>query len=131
SKLDEIACCLNVDMVGVGDRFALRRQAGTIWELAAAEIGGSSPACLPIVQTETMPSSDHWAFHELGVPSAQLTREPDSAWRSPADALDRYSVGDLDDAEAVAVALLRSVVKSLKRGGTQANAGRASYGENR
>jgi aminopeptidase YwaD len=101
-ELSRIVGCLNFDMLGVGDRFAVRRVPGSLWQRAADELPPFSAGGLCISQTELSASSDHWAFHEAGVPSAQLTREPDDDWHSPYDQIARFSASDLADAEEVA-----------------------------
>jgi hypothetical protein len=60
-----------------------------------------------------MPASDHWAFHELGVPSAQLTRVPDLEWHSDGDLSDRFDDAALDDAETVATRLIEGACEEL------------------
>jgi aminopeptidase YwaD len=114
-ELTRIAACLNLDMVGVGEKFSVRRADDSLWVRAAGAVGRSSPAGLPIGEAGAMPSSDHWAFHELGVPSAQLTREPDHPWHSRGDITDRFSDAELDDVEAVAARLLEAAHEELSR----------------
>jgi aminopeptidase YwaD len=112
-ELGRIAACMCLDMVGVGDQFSVRRADDSIWARAAGAVGKSSPGGLPIGETSAMPASDHWAFHELGIPSAQLTRIPDLEWHSDGDLSDRFDDADLDDAEAVATRLLEAVHEEL------------------
>jgi aminopeptidase YwaD len=113
----ELSACrasLNLDMVAVGARFAVRSVPESFWAQAAEQLPGHSPGGVPIVRTELYPASDHWAFHEVGIPSAQLTREPDLEWHSPGDRIGRFDHSDLDDAEAVAVALIEQVRKQIE-----------------
>jgi hypothetical protein len=112
-ELQRIGACLNLDMVAVGDRFSVRRPDSSLWARAVSAMEHVSPAGLPIRESGAMPSSDHWAFHEFGIPSAQLTREPDEAWHSHGDTANRFSESDLDDAEAVAARLLEVARKEL------------------
>jgi hypothetical protein len=104
--LSRIVACLNLDMVAVGERFSIRRSHGPPWEGTAEAISNSFGSTLPIGETGPMPSSDQWAFHEAGIPSAQLTREPDPAWHSPEDVSERFGAEELDEAEQIAAALL-------------------------
>jgi aminopeptidase YwaD len=105
-RLETVAACLNFDMVAIGDRFSVRCPKDSVWGQSLTAIGGKSRRGLIIGQTEAMPSSDQWAFHEAGIESGQVTREPDSAWHSPFDAVDRYTSDDLADAEDVGYVLL-------------------------
>jgi hypothetical protein len=107
--LPRIVGCLNLDMVAVGERFSVRRSPGPPWEGVVEALEGHSPSGLPIGETGPMASSDQWAFHEAGIPSAQLTREPDPAWHSSEDVPERFLNEALDEAEQVAVDLLDEV----------------------
>jgi hypothetical protein len=106
--LARIRGCLNFDMVGVGDRFSLRCERESLWSLGASATGA-------LATDDMMASSDHWAFHELGIPSAQLTRVPDPEWHTAGDTPDRFTDAALDEAEAVAISLLRSASDVLVR----------------
>lgn len=111
--LARVAACLNFDMVGVGERFLLRRPAGSVWQTVATQLDGTSPTGRVFAETDAVASSDQWAFHELGVPSAQLTRGPDPAWHAPDDTVARYSEADLQEAEIVALRLLEGLRDAL------------------
>lgn len=104
--LPSLRACLNFDMVAVGERFSLRCERESIWSLAAPS---------ELARDEMMASSDHWAFHELGVPSAQLTRIPDPEWHTAGDTRDRFTDAALDEAETVARSLLESASEILSR----------------
>ncbi len=108
-----IAGCLNLDMVGVGSRFALRRDEGSLWADAAAHLRRGR-ARVSLVETGAVPSSDQWAFHELGIPSAQLTREPDPAWHGADDYVGRYGEAELDEAGDLAIALLKTAGRAIE-----------------
>ena len=101
-ELPQIRACLNFDMVGVGERLSLRCEPGSIWSRAADADHNE------LTTDDMMASSDHWAFHELGVPSAQLTRVPDPAWHTADDSHDRVSDVALAEAESTAIALLET-----------------------
>jgi hypothetical protein len=105
--------CLNLDMVAVGERFAVRCVTNSSWARAFERLPSQSAAGVPIVRTDLYAASDHWAFHEIGIPSAQLTREPDSAWHSREDSSNRFGETELDDAETVAVMLIDEVRAEL------------------
>ncbi len=108
---------LNLDMVAVGERFAVRCMPDSgCWALAFERLPKRSPAGVEVARTGLYAASDHWAFHEVGIPSAQLTREPDSAWHSGADTSDRFGGAELNDAEAVAVALIDAARIELNGG---------------
>lgn len=111
--LAECRASLNLDMVAVGDRFAVRCVGGSLWSRAFDRLADASPAGVPLVRTDLYAASDHWAFHEVGIPSAQLTREPDAAWHSGDDTSERFDAAALDDAEAVATALIESLRSEL------------------
>ncbi len=101
-ELSHVRACLNFDMVGVGERLSLRCEPGSIWSRAADADHNE------LTTDDMMASSDHWAFHELGVPSAQLTRVPDPAWHTADDSHDRVSDVALAEAESTAIALLET-----------------------
>ena len=108
----ELAGCraaLNLDMVAVGDRFAVRCTPDSPWDRAAQALPAQTRAGTPIVRTELYQSSDHWAFHEAGITSAQLTREPDSEWHVPGDLAERVQAAALDEVESVAIALIDEI----------------------
>jgi Zn-dependent M28 family amino/carboxypeptidase len=69
---------------------------------------------VPIAETDLYAASDHWAFHEVGIPSAQFTREPDPEWHSVADQPDRFGEAELADAETLAARLLREAQRQLE-----------------
>jgi Zn-dependent M28 family amino/carboxypeptidase len=104
--------CLNLDMVAVGDSFILKAEPGSIWldkSLAAA----TDATVTPFKTDRLMPSSDHWAFHEAGIQSAQLTRGADLNWHHPSDTPDRVTQDALDSAVKVAQALIISYLKAI------------------
>lgn len=116
-ELGHCRAALNLDMVAVGDRFAVRCTPGSPWDHAAQRLPSHTDAGTPIARTDLYQSSDHWAFHEAGVPSAQLTREPDGAWHLPGDLAERVHPGALDEAESVAIALIEEIDSTMTRGG--------------
>lgn len=102
------AGCLNLDMVAVGDEFIVRADANSPWVSDAVRTSRNLPT--PIVVKPLVPSSDHWSFHEAGVPSIQLTRGPDPGWHHPSDTADRITPESLDEASEVAQHLLLSLI---------------------
>jgi aminopeptidase YwaD len=114
-ELGELVACLNLDMLGVGDAFQIRCVEGSLWARVAGSIGDHSPSGLAIGRVGAMPSSDHWAFHEAGIASAQLTRVPDPAWHTPDDVPARFTAADLDEAEGVAHALVAAALEALSQ----------------
>ena len=126
--LAQLAACLNLDMLGVGHEFSLRRVEGSLWAQAATAVGEWSPHGLAFHQTESMASSDHWSFHEAGIPSAQLTRGPDPEWHTPGDVPDRFTTDHLDDAELLAQRLLDEALDLLARGAERKQYGIAEAG---
>jgi aminopeptidase YwaD len=105
-EISRISACLNLDMLGCGGNFAVRRSEGSVWVDVASAIGCLSAGGVDITQTSSYPSSDHWAFHEAGVPSAQLTREGDPCYHTPDDLPTRLRGHDLDDAEDIAIRMI-------------------------
>lgn len=112
-ELPRILGCLNFDMMGVGGEFNVRCPSSSVWARAARGIGAGSSGGVRIHPVPEAAASDHWAFHEAGVDSAQLTRTPDLAYHSSADVSGRFKAEDLDSAESVAWALLRAAVNEL------------------
>jgi Zn-dependent M28 family amino/carboxypeptidase len=115
-ELDHCRAALNLDMVAFGSRFAVRCVDGSPWRRAAQRLPAQTDEGTPITHTDLYRSSDHWAFHEVGIPSAQLTREPDGEWHSPGDRADRISRSALDEAESVAAALIDEIDAEVKTG---------------
>jgi aminopeptidase YwaD len=108
-RVSEIDACLCLDMLGVGDTLKLRAPKGGIWAIAGHELRGES------FLNRELPSSDHWVFHEAGLPSAQLTRQVDPHYHSPYDTSSRISREALGESVEVACKLLDLVVPRLKR----------------
>ena len=106
TALDTIGC-LNLDMVAIGDEFVLRAPDDAVWRAIVARSIADPPTPIPLSMAPTVPASDHWAFHEIGIPSAQLTRVSDVLWHAPDDAGSRIRQQALDEAAATALALLR------------------------
>jgi aminopeptidase YwaD len=112
-KTSRIGACLNLDMLGHGENFAIRRPEGSVWAGVASSLGGRSDGDIDITQTPSFPSSDHWAFHEAGIPSAQLTREGDTCYHTPDDLVTRLLGRDLEDAEELAVQLVEKCWRTI------------------
>ena len=108
----EIAACLCLDMLGVGERLDLRSPKSGWWETIARKLGGS------LSTAPEMASSDHWVFHLAGIPSAQITRVVDPDYHSPLDTISRIDRGNLEDGIRQACSLLELAAEELppKRG---------------
>ena len=117
-RIDEIEACLCLDMLGVGDMLKLRAPKHGLWYQAGLDFRDE-----PFLHRE-LPSSDHWVFHQIGLPSAQLTRQPDPNYHSPRDTSDRILPETLAEGALVAGGLLDLVVPRLKK-----NARRNAHGE--
>jgi aminopeptidase YwaD len=113
-ELGECEAVLNLDMVAVGKHFSLRRCPDSLWAEVGSALPAASEAGVPIAETDLYAASDHWAFHEVGIPSAQFTREPDPEWHSVADQPDRFGEAELADAETLAARLLREAQRQLE-----------------
>jgi aminopeptidase YwaD len=108
-RTDEIQACLCLDMLGVGDTLKLRAPRGGLWYRAGLDFRGES------FLDRERPSSDHWIFHQIGLPSAQLTRQFDPNYHSPRDTSCRILPETLSEAAFVACGLLDVVTPQLKK----------------
>jgi Zn-dependent M28 family amino/carboxypeptidase len=118
-ELDGVVSSLNLDMLGVGERLAVRRSSDGTWDVISATLAGTLVGATPISETPLPPSSDHWSFHEAGIPSAQLTREPDNAWHTPGDTIDRIDPVSLDESEEAAASLVQGALDHFASGRLQ------------
>ena len=105
-EIRRVVGCLNLDMVAVGDRFVIRVPEDEGWQRAARELTESPPNGMPIDIAESLPTSDHWSFHEVGIASAQLTRMSDAAWHGRLDTASRVTGVALDEATTTASELV-------------------------
>ena len=112
-QLSRVRACLNLDMLGLGETFAIRRPEGSLWARVAESVGDRSDEGIPICQTPSYPSSDNWSFHEAGIPSAQLTREGDGRYHTPGDVPSRLVARDLEDAEELAARLIEACWREI------------------
>jgi aminopeptidase YwaD len=112
--IDRFVGCLNLDMVGIGDAFVVKAEPGSAWETAGLDAEVSVTE-IPVKIEPLMPSSDHWAFHEAGVSSAQLTRGADPHWHQKTDTGARVTPEALEAAVAVAQALITSYISGVAR----------------
>jgi hypothetical protein len=108
-RVGELTGCLCLDMLGVGDELKLRAPQAGCWYQAGWDLGGES-----FLHRE-LPSSDHWVFHQIGLPSAQLTRQSDPHYHSPRDNSDRILAETLVESARVASNLIDLVVPRLKK----------------
>jgi Zn-dependent M28 family amino/carboxypeptidase len=115
--LHEIEACLCLDMLGVGDTLKLRAPKDGLWHQAGLGFRGEA-----FLHRE-LPSSDHWVFHQIGLPSAQLTRQPDPNYHSPRDTSDRILPQTLAEGGSVACDLLDLMIPRLR------NVRRNTHGE--
>ena len=111
--LSSVLACLNLDMVAVGDEFNVRCAASSVWARASRELLAHPCTTAPVRVVPEASASDHWAFHEAGIDSAQLTRVPDVEYHLRGDMHERVTPGALNEAENIAWALLVSVVDHL------------------
>jgi Iap family predicted aminopeptidase len=118
-RVREVAACLCLDMLGVGDELKLRAPAGGCWYQAGLDLRGKS------FLHHELPSSDHWVFHQAGLPSAQLTRQPDPHYHSPRDTSGRIRAETLLESAGVANGLIDLVVPRLNKKNTR----RTGHGE--
>jgi aminopeptidase YwaD len=114
----EVVACLCLDMLGVGDTLKLRAPKGGLWHEAGLQIHGEA-----FLHRE-MPSSDHWVFHEVGIPSAQLTRQVDPEYHSSRDISSRIRSATLSESVSVASRLIDEVAPRLNFGRKRARNGR-------
>jgi aminopeptidase YwaD len=108
-RVEEIEACLCLDMLGVGDTLKLRAPKDGLWYQAGLDFRGE------LFLHRELPSSDHWVFHQIGLPSAQLTRLSDPNYHSPRDTSGRILPGILVEGAGVACGLLDLVIPRLKK----------------
>ena len=107
-ELRQCVAALNLDMVAIGERFSLRCVPSAFWSHVRSAVPDTSKAGVPFDETALYAASDHWAFHEVGIESAQLTREADPQWHSPSDEAGRFGEDELADAEDLAAQILEA-----------------------
>lgn len=96
--------CLAIDTVGAGGPLILRAGSDSVW----ATLGRRQDRQIGIVAA--VAASDHWSFHEAGIPSAQLTRLGDENIHSAADIAGNVADALVEESLCVSEALLSSAL---------------------
>jgi hypothetical protein len=105
--IDDLAGCIAIDMVGVGEAICLRAPGRSKWAAAAA-----GNTLIESVVRHT-PATDHVPFHDIGVDAVQITRLGDAEYHSRDDSLERVSEAALGDVVDVVDGLITSVLVAL------------------
>jgi Zn-dependent M28 family amino/carboxypeptidase len=103
---------VNLDMVGVGDRFEVGAGGDKSRELARRGIAAANELGYPARQFDAGGSSDHASFVVVGVPSIMIHWREDPNYHQPTDTVEKLDPEKLAASARTTARLLETLVGS-------------------
>ncbi|MDL2264329.1 M28 family metallopeptidase, partial [Synergistaceae bacterium OttesenSCG-928-I11] len=115
NALESIEYVVNLDMVAAGNEIAIGAGNGmeVFVEKVRKEMGGDIKS--RIIVEGVKPTSDHWAFHESGIATAEFTCWPYAYYHQVTDSLDRLDPMMMRETEMLAFALVKQLLKEVTK----------------